>query len=167
ESHLSFPILSYYRSQHDNQSWLAALTSVLDVCAVFIAAVKEVSPFQAQLTFAMARHAVVDLALVFKARAQSPDTDRLPPERLERLRQLLQEAGFQLHELTATQTKLSELRGMYEPFVYVLSRRFLFTLPDILPDHPDPDNWQRSAWMKRAPGISSLPVISTGDGHFT
>ena len=33
ESHLSFPVLSYYRSQHDNQSWLAALTAVLDACA--------------------------------------------------------------------------------------------------------------------------------------
>jgi hypothetical protein len=27
ESHLSYPVLSYYRSQHDNQSWLAALTA--------------------------------------------------------------------------------------------------------------------------------------------
>jgi voltage-gated potassium channel Kch len=166
ESHLSFPILSFYRSQHDNQSWLAALTSVLDACAVIIAAIKDVSPFQAQLTFAMARHTAVDLALVFKAPAQPPDIDRLPLERLEHLRQLLKESGFQLHELAATQTKLTELREMYEPFVYVLSQRFLFQLPDILPDHPDPDNWQRSAWMKRAPGISSLPIISTGEGHF-
>ena len=30
ESHLSFPLLSYYRSQHDNQSWLAAMTTILD-----------------------------------------------------------------------------------------------------------------------------------------
>src|SRR5262249_34012551 len=40
ESQLSFPVLSYYRSQHDNQSWLAALTTVLDTCAFLIAGVK-------------------------------------------------------------------------------------------------------------------------------
>jgi hypothetical protein len=36
ESHLSFPVLCYFRSQHDNQSWLAALTAVLDTCALLI-----------------------------------------------------------------------------------------------------------------------------------
>ena len=36
ESHLSFAVLSYYRSQHDNQSWLAALTVALDACAILL-----------------------------------------------------------------------------------------------------------------------------------
>src|SRR5207248_9724128 len=67
ESHLSFPVLSYYRSQHDNQSWLAALTAMLDTCALLIAGIENSCPYQAQLTFAMARHAVVDLAMVFRS----------------------------------------------------------------------------------------------------
>jgi hypothetical protein len=33
ESHLSYPVLAYFRSQHDNQSWVAALTMILDACA--------------------------------------------------------------------------------------------------------------------------------------
>ena len=66
ESHVSFPMLSYYRSQHDNQSWLAALTVVLDTSALVIACVKGVDPYQAQLTFAMSRHVVVDLAQVYQ-----------------------------------------------------------------------------------------------------
>ncbi len=37
ESHVSFPVLSYYRSQHDNQSWLAAITAILDTSALVIA----------------------------------------------------------------------------------------------------------------------------------
>src|SRR5262249_44649971 len=57
ESHLSFPVLSYYRSQHDNQSWLAALTCILDATAIYLSLVKDVNPFQAQLTFAISRHA--------------------------------------------------------------------------------------------------------------
>ena len=39
ESHLSFPVLSFYRSQHDNQSWLAALTAMLDVSALVLTGV--------------------------------------------------------------------------------------------------------------------------------
>jgi hypothetical protein len=34
ESHLSYPVLCFFRSQHDNQSWLAALSTVLDVCSL-------------------------------------------------------------------------------------------------------------------------------------
>src|SRR5438105_1805696 len=38
ESNLSFPVLSYFRSQHDNQSWLATLTAILDTCALLMVA---------------------------------------------------------------------------------------------------------------------------------
>lgn len=166
ESHLSFPVLSYYRSQHDNQSWLASLTAVLDTCALFIAAVKNHNPFQAQLTFAIARHAAVDLALIFKTPPIAPAADRLPGERWQQLRESLLAAGYALHDAAAADEKLAELRGMYEPFVNALGERFLFALPEIAPSDPGADNWQRSAWMKRAPKIGDLPVASTGDGHF-
>jgi len=67
ESHLSYPVLSYYRSQHDNQSWLAALTTVLDASVLVMVASEGACSRQAGLTFAMARHAVVDLAQVLAA----------------------------------------------------------------------------------------------------
>ena len=81
ESHLSFPVLSYYRSQHDNQSWLAALTASLDACALLIAMVKGIAHYQAQLTFAMSRHAAVDLVLVFHVPPQAESDHRLSPTR--------------------------------------------------------------------------------------
>ena len=34
ESHISYPLLCYFRSQHTNQSWLSALTSILDTSAL-------------------------------------------------------------------------------------------------------------------------------------
>ena len=34
ESHLSYPVLAYYRSQHNNESWLSALTAILDTSAL-------------------------------------------------------------------------------------------------------------------------------------
>src|ERR1700688_3321292 len=80
ESHLSYPILCYFRSQHDNQSWLAALTAVLDVSALLIAYGEGTAKWQSQLTFAIARHAVVDLAEVLRVPASRPVLDRLPPK---------------------------------------------------------------------------------------
>src|SRR5437867_10284010 len=58
ESHVSFPVLSYFRSQHDNQSWVAALTTILDVCAVVVARIEERPMPTARLTVEIARHAV-------------------------------------------------------------------------------------------------------------
>jgi len=166
ESHLSFPVLSYYRSQHDNQSWLAALSAILDTCSFLIAGIKGACPYQAQLTFAMARHAAVDLALVFRTPPQGPDEDRLPRERLVRLRNQLSEEGVHLRDGEAADGKFDELRGLYEPFLAALGRYFLFALPPVVPEKPPVDNWQTSDWTSRAPGIGRLAGIDPTDEHF-
>jgi hypothetical protein len=149
ESHLSFPVLAYYRSQHNNQSWLAALTAILDTCSFLIAHVKDHNAYQARLTYAMARHAVVDLALIFRTPPLKPDPERLPDEQLRLLQKELREAGMNIAEGAAADQQLIELRGSYEPFVNALAQRFLFSLPAFVPDKPAPDNWQSSAWMPR------------------
>src|SRR5271168_1661047 len=82
ESHLSYPVLAYFRSQHDNQSWIGSLTAILDACALTIAGIEGACAKQAELTFAIARHAVVDLCQVFSASPRPPETDRLTPETL-------------------------------------------------------------------------------------
>ncbi len=158
-------MLGYYRSQHDNQSWLAALTTVLDCCSLIIAGVKDVDPYQAKLTFAMARHALVDLALVFNT--PPPEVpERLSPESLVGLRQALAKAGVTFREGPAIDKKISELRGMYEPFVYALAERLVLTIPPFCFQRPAVDNWQTSAWMRRTVGIEHLSVIKADD-HFS
>jgi len=164
ESHLSFPVLSFYRSQHDNQSWLAALTAVMDICAVILAALKDGPLYQAQLTFAMARHAAVDMALVLHGAPLTPDPDRLPAELWQRLYEQLRKQGLPLREEPAIVDKLTELRGLYEPFVNTLARRLRLSLPPIVSDKPVVDNWQTTAWARRAPGIGRLRAAD--DQHF-
>ena len=168
EIHLSFTVLTYYRSQHDNQSWLAALTMILDTCAILIAELDRAGDdklsYRAQLTFAIARHAAVDLSLVVKAPPKDAGDDRFPVERRVVLRDQLRAAGVSVRDRDA---KLEELRHLYEPFVRALAMRFLFTLPKVLPDDQNlADNWQRSAWMNRSPGIGSLPVARVDEEHF-
>jgi hypothetical protein len=163
-SHLSFPLLAFYRSQHDNESWLAALATILDTSALLLAGVKGTAGFQAQLTFAMARHTAVDLALVFQTPPRAPDPDRLPAGRLADLRALLAKAGCAPREGPEADDKLAELRGMYEPFLNGLADYFMFTLPAVFPETTGVDNWQTSAWMRRTAGLGGLAAGS--DDHF-
>ncbi|MGO9598256.1 MAG: potassium channel family protein [Isosphaeraceae bacterium] len=158
ESHISFPVLSYYRSQHDNQSWLAALTAILDTAALVIAGAKGADPYQAQLTFATARHTVVDLAQVYYVAPIDPDPDRLPEDQWRRLQEELRTAGIDVRDGEAVDRKLAELRGMYEPFVNALARHFLLALPPVHSESTPIDNWQTSAWMRRTSGIDRLAL---------
>jgi hypothetical protein len=166
ESHLSFPVLSYYRSQHDNQSWLAALTTILDTCALIIAGVQDIDPYQAQLTFAMARHAAVDLALIFRTPPRQPAVDRLPPEKLAFLRETFDKTGIAMDNGAVGNAKLMELRGLYEPFVNALAEFLMFKLPPVVVETPTVDNWQTSAWTRQTPGIGSLREGSITGEHF-
>jgi hypothetical protein len=166
ESHLSFPVLSYYRSQHDNQSWVGALTTILDTSAFLIAGVDGSNGHQARLTFAMARHAAVDLGLVFQTPPQPPAPDRLPATDLAQLRESLREAGMELRDEPTVAKALAELRSLYEPFINALAAYFQFELPPFLPEKPPVDNWQTSAWMRRSPGLGGLPAAGAEDDHF-
>jgi hypothetical protein len=146
ESHLSYPVLAYFRSQHDNQSWLGALTAILDTCALIMAGVEGACERQAELTFAIARHTVVDLAIIFRRPPLEPEKDRLPLEQLGYLRAALPASGLRLREGSAADQKLIELRRMYEPYVYSLSRYLAISMPAWIPEASLTDNWQKSAW---------------------
>ncbi len=165
ESHLSFPVLSYYRSQHDNQSWLAALAAILDTSAIALVLGPEEVKHNAQLTFAMSRHVAVDLSLVFWRPPTQPPRDRLTSAEFAELLKI-PELVPSAPDVAQAEARLAHLRTLYEPFLESLSRYFLLPLPRFLSDHATVDNWQTSAWTKRTPGIGRLPVIGPGDEHF-
>jgi hypothetical protein len=146
ESHLSYPVLAYFRSQHDNQSWLAALTAVLDAAAMCMVGVEGAPAPQARLTFAMSRHALVDLAQVFKTPPRDFDVDRLDSSELQRARDSLQEAGLVLRSGPEADQRLRELRAMYEPYANALANYMLFKLPPWSRPTTARDNWKTSRW---------------------
>ncbi|HEY3037838.1 MAG TPA: potassium channel family protein [Pyrinomonadaceae bacterium] len=148
ESHLSYPVLCYFRSQHDNQSWLGSMTTILDTCALVLVGVGDTPTWQAKLTFAMARHAVVDLAQIFRVAPTSPEfyACRLNPGDLERIREILANNGMHLQDGEEAKQKLSELRAMYEPYVCALSEMLLMPLPPWIVGEDAIDNWKTSAW---------------------
>lgn len=152
EGHLSYPVLAYFRSQHDNQSWLSALTAILDTCALIMAGVEGACERQAELTFAMTRHAVIDLSLVFRTGPQKSHHDRLPAEKLAELRLLLSVTGQHLREGDAVDQKLGDLRLLYEPYVHALAVYFQVSLPPWIAEESWVDNWRGSFWERPSKG---------------
>jgi len=166
ESHLSYPVLCYFRSHHDNQSWLGALTAILDASAFAVVSLEGPCERQAQLTFAMTRHTIVDLAQVFNCRPHKPKHDRLALDELARMRAILKEAGLKLREGNTVDQRLSDLRQMYEPYVYSLSNYLHIAVPSWIPKASRLDSWQTSAWG-RSKGFQIEGPSDTGqDEHF-
>ncbi len=146
ESHLSYPVLGYFRSQHDNQSWLGALTAILDASAFVIASLDGPCERQAELTFAITRHAIVDLAQIFNCLPCEPEQDRLPPAALDSLCATLTSAGLRLRKGNDIDKKLSELRRMYEPYANSLSNHLYITVPPWVPEPGYLDSWRTTPW---------------------
>jgi Ion channel len=143
ESHISYPAVAFFRSQHQRQSWVSALAAVLDLSALVEVGIEGVSGWQAHVTFAMARHAAVDLSQVLHA---PPDTavDRLPDDDLEQLRRQLESAGLRLARSSEADTRLLELRRSYEPYILGLARSLMMPAPPWWHRDRVKDNWQSS-----------------------
>lgn len=195
ESHVSYPVVAYFRSQHNNESWVAALTAILDATALLIAGLsgfhrepgpevtagtawtagelagasvdaksaKTACARQARLTFAMCRHAVVDLAQVFDAAPRSP-INRMPEEEFDRLRGALAAEGLVFRDAAEANEKLKKLRAMYEPYLEGLGQFLLMDVPPWILAGEAIENWRTSAWG-RISGFSARESASVGDDH--
>ncbi|HEX4998152.1 MAG TPA: potassium channel family protein [Terriglobia bacterium] len=144
ESHLSYPVLAYFRSQHDNQSWLGALTTILDTSALVMAGFRGRSFTQARLTFAMARHTVVDLSQVFNTKPNLESEARLSDADLVRLHDALRASGLEPDDKDGQ--RLARLRRLYEPYVMALAEHLRMELPPWIVTGSQKDNWQTTAW---------------------
>lgn len=160
ETHISYPILCYYRSQHDNQSWLAAITAILDTCALLITTVEGPSTRQAQLTFAIARHVLIDLGHVFRQEKHEKQCRenkpiRLPDEEFARLCEALSEAGFSLCGDLTTRSRLETIRKLYEPHAQAMADYLKLDLPPWMPaPATKPDNWKTVANLRTPAAVA-------------
>jgi len=158
ESHISYPVLSFFRSQHYNQSWLGALMTMLDVTSLVITGIEGIHPGQARMTFAMARHAAVDLAQVVNARYDPAAAERLPDADFDVLRETLATAGLKMRTGDEARQKLNKLRSMYEPYVHSTAKNLMIALPPWQNPAKTRDNWQAGPWDRviQAKGLAVL-----------
>jgi hypothetical protein len=144
ESHLSYPMLAYYRSQHDNQSWLAALACVMDTCALVLVGVEAIRPLQARMTFTMARQVVVEMARSFHIQPSRYDGgNRLDAAGFARLMAVFEQSGVGWAGGPQAEETLAALRATYEPLLDGLCRYLLLPLPAWTAGEDDADHWER------------------------
>ncbi len=166
ESHVSYPILCYYRSQHDNQSWLSALTAILDACSLLITSLQGTPVRQAQLTFAIARHALVDLVLIFHLKErpiwqEHLKLDRLPSADFRRLCGLLSKTDIELCGDPASEDRLREIRALYEPYAHALAEYLGMSVANWIAEPKATDQWTRVAGLR---SVAEAARKKVGDG---
>ena len=169
ESHISYPLLCYYRSQHDNQSWLSAMTAILDACALVITTTTEGPTVrQAQLTFAMARHALIDLGHVFGTEEYARKMGesnllRLTPSILDQMCEMMSTMHMQLCTDPASVKRLTAIRLLYEPHAHALASYLRMPLPLWVAEPRKNDSWKQVADLRR----SSDEASSKGGPDFS
>ncbi|MFZ3263195.1 MAG: potassium channel family protein [Terriglobales bacterium] len=165
-SHISYSALVFFRSQHSNQSWLSALTTMLDVTSLVMMGIDGIHPEQAKLTFAMARHAAVDLAQLTKAQYDPNAPERLSEEEFGWLRKELAQHGVTLYDGADAAERLRDLRALYEPYVHAMSGRLHFALPPWVQREYKKDNWQASPWDRMIQAQALQHPGRPVDDHF-
>ena len=143
---LAYPMLAYFRSQHSNQSWLSALVAITDASAFIVVSAKDELQHQAEATFAMGRHALIDAARVLGVPPQEGCEDRLLSKDFRKLCNETAEAGAPLHPNPSSEKKLRHMREMYEPYASALERHLMMALPRWIPAEDHVDNWQIAGW---------------------
>jgi hypothetical protein len=187
ESHLSYPMLVYYRSQHDNQSWLGALAAIMDTCALILVGVDGIGPLQARMTFTMARQVLVEMARSVRVSpSRYSGGDRLDDGGYARLTAAFAEAGVGWGGADRPRETLALLRATYEPLLDGLAGHLLLRpLPGFVADEGATDYWERGhrgtmarrlveelSAGGRVGGMLATPVddretggAAAGDGH--
>jgi hypothetical protein len=138
EGHISYPQVAYFRSQHGKQSWVASLTAVLDVSSLVLVGIRGIPQWQARMTFAIARHAAVDLSQILHA---PPIESTRMADDCDRLVAALESAGLQFEHDDAPR-RLLRFRNLYEPYVAGLAAELAMDLPPWIRDGVGRDNWE-------------------------
>ena len=128
ESHVSYPMLSYYRSQHSDESWLAAMAVMMDTCALRIAGADVVDAFQADRTLAMCIKALRNISQVLRITPAKRYGDRLSRTDFFELAEQLRQSGIHIDE-SGVWERLPCVRDSYEPLLAALADHLLIELP--------------------------------------
>lgn len=141
ESHSAYPMLAFYRSQHEGHSWLAALAVLMDVCALLIAGDARGGPPQAEATFTAARRALRvvtgSLRIAVPAPSAVPSGLRLEDD-LMPLAPALRAIWPGWLADTQTEERLRRLHRTYQPHLRGLSAYLLLKLPEWRSTPPPP-----------------------------
>ncbi len=123
ESHLAYPVLAFFRSSHDDQSWVGTLGTLLDAATLMMTTLKDVRDGQARIFYNVGRHATRDLSRYF--RVETPDeTAGIERAEFDHACDRLEAAGYALNDRDEAWTRFANLRSGYAGRLNVLARFF-------------------------------------------
>lgn len=135
DSHLAYPILPYFRSSHDGQSWVSALGAVLDAATLLTTTVVDGPAGEAarrarvgaEMFYSIGCHAIIDLTQLrwlyghFDSARQEPGIER---SEFESACRQLAEAGYTTDSSDAAWQEFAGRRAVYAERLHVLARYF-------------------------------------------
>lgn len=145
ESHLAYPVLAFFRSSHDDQSWVGTLGAILDASLLANTIVDDVDHGEAHICFSLARHAVRDLSGFFRIqRLATKNETGIERADFERACDRLASAGYRLGDRDTAWKTFSGMRAEYAPYLDTLARFF----------HIPPIAWIGGRWAPHRPPSS-------------
>jgi hypothetical protein len=114
ESHLAYPMLAYFRSSHDDQSWIGTLGTLLDAATLLMTTIDGVRDGQARIFYNVGRHATRDLSRYFRVEI-GDETVGIERAEFEHACDRLAAAGYKVKERDESWHRFANLRSTYAP----------------------------------------------------
>lgn len=110
DSHVAYPLLGYFRSSHDNVSWISAVGAVLDAAALVVTTIREVPRGQAEITLRVGAHLVEDISNYLRLAGDGSGVDF---EAFSGVYDRLAQAGYALEDRDEAWRSFEHARGKY------------------------------------------------------
>jgi hypothetical protein len=110
ETHMSYPLLAFFRSPHDETSWVTSLGAVLDAATLILTSVDDEPDERARLLYGTGVHAVEDLFYYFRLQERESVIQR---EEFEDVLQDMKDDGFSIRPLDEAFARFTEKRAKY------------------------------------------------------
>jgi hypothetical protein len=110
DSHVAYPLLGFFRSSHDNLSWISALGSVLDAASLVLTVIEDVPRGEAKLFKRVGTHLVED---IFNLGFRDGVPARLDRESFDLVCDRLEDAGYRLAPRDPAWPAFQGARGAY------------------------------------------------------
>jgi hypothetical protein len=111
DSHLAYPVLAYFRSSHDDESWLGTLGALLDASTLLVTTVELDHRGQAELTLRAGTHLVRDFSHFFDL--QTDEAAGVEYDEFVTAYRTMRELGIPLRPLEDAWPSFSAKRALY------------------------------------------------------
>ncbi|MBV8067633.1 MAG: two pore domain potassium channel family protein [Candidatus Eremiobacteraeota bacterium] len=128
ESHLAYPVLAFFRSSHDEQSWVGTLGTLLDAATMMMTTIDGVNDGQARIFYNVGRHAARDLSHYFRVEIED-ETVGIERSEFDHACDRLAAAGYKMSDREEGWRRFSGLRSGYASRLNGLAK--LFEIPPL------------------------------------